>query len=89
VNGIKVVCTDRGQHPKRVLGWLDIAPDGAMVSSQWARHAEAGVPFSSAEPLSFRCRTCRRNIEWRQATARRLYDTLTAADVHTVDVALL
>jgi hypothetical protein len=44
-------------------------------------------PFTTG-PCTFRCLTCRppRNVPWRAETVRRIYDTLAASGMHTVDI---
>jgi hypothetical protein len=98
---VNIICTDRGQHRRRRLGelWEDDAT-GELRAGPWVTrrtrltHYDSATqpiphPNASAHPIRYRCDVCRRDVQWAPETARRMYDTLTAAGMHTADVSLL
>ena len=98
-DAVAVICTDRGQHKERKLGWLRVAKlTGDPQSLPWHYQAGKGHPLSPIPvgarhnpgvPLRYRCQVCGCDVQWRPATARRIYDTLTASGMHKVDVSKL
>jgi hypothetical protein len=81
---IKVVCTDRGQHPKRQLGFTGSTELGAVpvVLQQVQRR-----PDGSGSTYRFKCRTCGRDVQLREEVWRRIVDGLVEAGQSTTDAA--
>jgi hypothetical protein len=82
---LTVVCTDRGQHPRRRL-WLGTA-DGATALRE-PGHADA-QSWHRDGGMRFWCRTCRRDVQLTAATWERLVAGLAAAGVSVLDVSML
>jgi hypothetical protein len=90
---VGIVCTDRGQHPERKLGWLFVR-SGEARSWPWQRRGDMRAPMPAPLPQfghahRFHCGTCGRDVRWQPDTALRVYETLTGNGMRTVDVSLL
>ena len=83
---VKLVCTNRGRHPRVVLFHLmDTRGDlGAGNVVMWAEGQRNRVPLTSwhpengAQSFHFHCRRCGRNPPLRQETLFELLDGLAA-----------
>jgi hypothetical protein len=89
---IPVVCTDKGTHPTRQLGWLLAERDEVgrtIVFVPWIpkselRRTDRDVQRGTLRPPP--CPTCGRDVPMNQQTAMRRYDALTAASMTSLDV---
>lgn len=89
---LPVVCTDRGTHPQRRLGWLlpELGDDGrTFVFVPWGTDRRAARVEQRGTLRPPPCPTCRRTVPMRQETAARCYDTLTAAGLPSLDISRL
>jgi hypothetical protein len=94
---IAVVCTNRGTHQEKRLGWLveEQNADGERVFAlvPWVpfRDLKAGADRNrdtqrggTLRPR--KCPNCRRDVPMSQSTAARKYDEHAAAGLHRLDI---
>jgi hypothetical protein len=100
---IRVVCTDRGQHPEVRFGAIPVWP----IADGWHANTKVGLratEYVDLDPLTtdvdhaltrlprtypFSCRRCRRNVPLRQDTLERLLHGLAADNQHTLDISAI
>ncbi|MQA15289.1 MAG: hypothetical protein GEV09_14295 [Pseudonocardiaceae bacterium] len=81
---MKLICTGRGTHPERVLGWLtgEIRDGGRTVAVFTPWVPRRGLETEQRQQQRHGtlrpdpCPTCRRSLPMRQSTATRLLDAL-------------
>jgi hypothetical protein len=89
---ILVVCTDRGTHPVRTLGYLleEVGErERTIVFVPWAPKSELRRRDRDEQRGTLRpppCPTCRRNVPMNQQTAMRRYDEVVAANMTSLDI---
>lgn len=86
VEHLLLVCTDRGEHPRRKLGWLTVRGDRVLFEP-WAPRPAGHDLDPVIGRVAVRCRTCERDVQMTTSTARRLADGLGEAD--EVDISAL
>jgi hypothetical protein len=89
---LRAICTDKGQHPRRLLGYLWAEGESVMFRKWVKPPADRTVPLLRmidgvmTGTLPLQCPTCPRNVPLRQETARRLLDTCLPAGANTIDI---
>jgi hypothetical protein len=85
---VKIVCSDRGQHPRGVLHHvLDTRGEtDATERVIWPKGQKNGAPITSWNPeapdesFRFRCPRCRRDVQLRQDSLFKILDALALMD---------
>jgi hypothetical protein len=78
MSNLTVVCTDRGQHPSRLIA--RVRQDGLVIG-----HSRHQVDPRSGG-MTLRCRTCGRHVQLVRAKWLQVVDTLISHGVPTVDL---
>jgi hypothetical protein len=92
---IEVVCTERGEHSTKTLGWMLEERDETgrtIVFVPWVPKPELRSTDRNEQRGTLRpspCPTCGRDVPMNQQTAMRCYDALTAAGITTLDISLV
>jgi hypothetical protein len=91
-----VVCTDRGQHPNRILGRFRLGENGARGNVQhWLYSSPDPVTGVKTEVINiggtgltwvFKCPSCRRNEQAKADRLQNLADTLYKSGVLRFDI---
>lgn len=96
---VTVVCTDKGTHPRRRLGWFDRTEhdDGQIhymyerigKRAEYAGTALAGPTGVTSADARLRCPTCRRDVPLRRDTMAQMVEHMVAQRLTRLDISLL
>ena len=90
-------CTDKGQHPRTVLGNVLIDDDGELIANhEIYSHGSIGdARKHQAVQIDYRgrvridCPRCKRNIPWKPETAERVITALFEQRIYELDISLI